>query len=69
MDIVSTDLHDTVNDIEDDLDEDPNHNTKFIASEHVSLTEELLQKHESAWKVNTNDQYKSGHIIHLFLRL
>ena len=69
MDIFSTDLHDTVNDIEDDLDEDPNHNTKFIASEHVSLTEELLQKHESAWKVNTNDQYKSGHIIHLFLRL
>ena len=51
MEIVSSDDHDTVDDVEEDFDEDQTHVATFIASEHVSLTEELMQTHESALKV------------------
>ena len=50
MEIVSSDDHDTFDDLED-FDEDQTHVSTFIASEHVSLTEELMQTHESALKV------------------
>lgn len=53
MEIVSSDDHDTF----DDFDEDQNQIASFIASEHVSLTEELLDKHESALKVNKLKHY------------
>ena len=51
MEIVSSDDHDTFDDVEGDFDEDQNQIASFIASEHVSLTEEWLTKHESALKV------------------
>ena len=57
MEIVSSDDHDTFDDVEGDFDEDQNQIASFIASEHVSLTEELLAKHESALKVNKLKQY------------
>ena len=56
MEIVSSDDHDTFDDVEEDLDEDQNHITNFIATEHVSLTEELLQKHEAALKVRKTNK-------------
>ena len=51
MEIVSSDDHDTLDDVDEDFDEDQTHVATFIASEHVSLTEELMQTHESASKV------------------
>ena len=51
MEIVSSDEHDVFDEVEGDFDEDHNHVASFIASEHVSLTEELLAKHKSALKV------------------
>ena len=51
MEIVSSDEHDVFDEVEGDFDEDHNHVATFIASEHVSLTEELLAKHKSALKV------------------
>ena len=51
MEIVSSDDHDTFDDVDEDFDEDQTHVATFIASEHVSLTEELMQTHESASKV------------------
>eukprot|EP00493_Phyllostaurus_siculus_P027568 UN27915 len=50
MEIVSSDDHDTFDDVEEDFDENQTHVATFIASEHVSLTEELMQTHESALK-------------------
>lgn len=52
MEIVSSDEHDVFDELEGDFDEDHNHVASFIASEHVSLTEELLAKHEAALKVS-----------------
>ena len=45
MDIVSSDDHDDI----DDLDEDQD--ISFITSEHVTLTEELQENQEKAVKV------------------
>ena len=55
MEIVSSDDHDTFDDVEEDFDEDQTHVATFIASEHVSLTEELMQTHESALKVRESN--------------
>ena len=54
MDIVSSDDHDDI----DDLDEDQD--ISFITSEHVTLTEELQENQEKAVKVKELKRYKSS---------
>ena len=51
MDIVSSDDHDDI----DDLDEDQD--ISFITSEHVTLTEELQENQEKAVKVKEHKRY------------
>ena len=68
MEIVSSDDHDTFDDLEEDFDEDQTHVSTFIASEHVSLTEELMQTHESALKVRETHIHDSPFGVLNFFR-
>ena len=61
MDIVSSDDHDDI----DDLDEDQD--ISFITSEHVTLTEELQENQEKAVKVKELKRYIS-YIHHMFFQ-